>query len=226
MTHIGEKEREELELLMPWYVNGTLDRATAERIDAALESDPALQRSLEALMDDREAAVDLAEAVEVPTSMEARFMAQLDAVPAPGAARRVSARSPDLLSRAGMWVGDLVAAMTPPRLAIVAAAACLLVAVQSGVIISMLGDESGFETASGPGEEAAGPAMLVQFAPGAEMAAITGFLEGEGARIVDGPLPGGMFRLEFGASDERGADELSTLLRGQPGLFGLVLPAN
>ena len=226
MTQIGEKERDELELLMPWYVNGTLDRATAERIDAALESDPALQRSLEVLMEDREAAVDLSEAIEVPASMEARFKAQLDAEPAPGFVRQTSPQSPDLLSRAGMWIGDLVAAMTPPRLAVVAAAACLLVAVQSGVIISMLGEEGGFETASGPGEEAAGPAMLVQFAPGAEMAAITGFLESEGARIVDGPLPGGMFRLEFGASDERGADELSALLRGQPGLFGLVLPAN
>lgn len=226
MTQIGEKEREELELLMPWYVNGTLDRADAERIDAALESDPALQRSLQTLMEDREAAVDLAEAVEIPASMEARFAAQLDAEPARGAAPRTPARSPGPLSRAGMWIGDFVAAMAPPRLAVVAAAACLLVAVQSGVIISMLGDEGGFETASGPGEQAAGPAMLVQFAPDAEMAAITGFLEGEGARIVDGPLPGGMFRLEFGASDKRGTEELSALLRGQPGLFGLVLPTN
>ncbi len=227
MTQIGDKERDELEMLMPWYVNGTLDADSVERIEAALEHDPALQRSLEVLTQDREAVLELADADDAPASMEARFMAQLDAEPAVGSMRAPSQSSaPDLLSRVGIWVGDIVAAMTPPRLAVVAAAACLLVVAQSGVIISMLGDGSGFETASGPGGEAGGTAVLVQFAPDAELSDIAMFLETQGARIADGPLPGGMFRLEFHAADERSAAELAALLRTEPGLFGLVLPGN
>ena len=106
-----------------------------------------------------------------------------------------------------------------------AAAACLLLVVQSGIIVSMLGG-GGFETASGPGEAASGPAMIVQFAPGADIANVSAFLDQAGARIADGPLPGGLYRLEFGAAEERSLDELTALLRGQPDLFVLVLPGS
>lgn len=228
MSPLSEKEREELEMLMPWYVNGTLDRESAERIEAALRSDPALAYSLELLREDQDATVALAEADELPPSMEARFLAQLDAAAADDARRaaREAARH-GLLARLGAWIGDFAASAPPRGLALAAAAAALIVVLQTGVIVSMIGDGArpgeGFRTASGEAEQD-GPAVLVQFAPGAELAEITAFLDENGARIVDGPLPGGMFKLRFPASEERSSAELAAFLGGRSDYFRLVLP--
>src|SRR5690606_12380683 len=98
-------------------------------------------------------------------------------------------------------------ASTPRGLALAGAAAALVVLLQAGIIVSMLGEGSrpgGFSTASGEAGQEAGAAALVQFAPGADFAAITAFLDQNGARIVDGPLPGGMFKLRPAADDKRG----------------------
>jgi anti-sigma-K factor RskA len=228
MSPLSKKEREELELLMPWYVNGTLDRESADRIETALRSDAALARSLAALEEDRDAAVALAEADELPASMEARFLAQLEAGAAADATQhsRMAVRG-GLLTRAGTWLGELFAG-SPRGMAFAAAAACLLVLVQVGAIVALVGPGpepgGGFRTASGEAEQG-GQAMLVQFAAGADLARIATFLDENGARIVDGPLPGGMFKLRFKADDKRGADEIAALLRGRAELFQLVLPS-
>lgn len=226
MSPLSEKEREELELLMPWYVNGTLDHESADRIEAALRSDAALARSLAVLEEDRGAVVALAEADEPPASMEARFLAQLEAGSAADVMRqsRTAAR-PGLLMRAGTWLGELFAG-SPRGLAVAAAAACLLVLVQAGAIVALLGPEpgGGFRTASGEAGQG-GRAMLVQFAAGADFGKIAAFLDENGARIVDGPLPGGMFKLRFKADDKRDSDEIAALLRGRTELFQLVLPS-
>jgi hypothetical protein len=230
MSPTSDKEREELEMLMPWYVNGTLDRASSERIEAALLVDPELARSLELLREDSDAAVALAEADDLPASMEARFFAQFDAAAAEDA--RTAAREaqrPGLLARFGSWVGGVVLSAPPRGLALATAAAALVVLLQTGVIVSMFGagqgPGEGFRTASGETEQA-GPALLVQFAPGADLAGIVAFLDENGGRIVDGPLPGGMFKLRFRASEERGSAELTAALREQPEYFGLVLPSD
>lgn len=227
MSPTSEKEREELEMLMPWYVNGTLDRASTERIEAALLVDPALARSLELLREDSDAAVALAEADELPASMEARFQAQLDAAAAEDArsAAREAVR-PGPLARFGGWVGDLVLSAPPRGLALATAAAALVVLLQTGVIVSMFGagEGPGFRTASGETGQA-GPAVLVQFAAGADLGEIAAFLDENGGRIVDGPLPGGLFKLRFQESEERGSQELAAELRERPQLFKLALPS-
>jgi len=228
MSPLTKREREELELLMPWYVNGTLDRESAARLEAALPTDPALARSLAILREDQEATLALAEEDELPASMEQRFLAQLEATAAQDAqtAARGAGAQGSLLARLGTWLGELAAAASPRALAVATVAACLLVAVQAGVIVSMLGpsaEQGGFSTASGEGEQG-GAVYLVQFAPGADLSAIATFLDENGARIVDGPLPGGMFKLQFKATDGRGGEELSAVLRAQPQLFQLVLP--
>jgi hypothetical protein len=68
--------------------------------------------------------------------------------------------------------------------------------------------------------------VLVAFAPEATAAQIEAFLTRSRAVIVDGPRPGGLFRLHVG--DRRlppeELDRLATELRGQP-VIRLVVPA-
>lgn len=230
MSRLAGKDREKLEMLLPWYVNGTLDRESVARIEAALRSDPELAHSLALLREDRDAVVGLAEADELPASMEARFLAQLDAEPAREARRSTGrAPAPGLLTALGTWIGEVLAAATPRGLALATATAALVVVLQAGVILSMLGagesPQGGFRTASGEAGQEGGPALLVQFADGADIAGVAAFLDRNGMRIVDGPLPGGMFKLRFAASEQRSGQELVALLRAQPDYFRLVLPS-
>src|SRR5690606_15976831 len=83
------------------------------------------------------------------------------------------------------WLGDLA----PPKLAMAAAAAALVIAVQGVVLGSLIANRpagSSYETASGPRGVAQtdGTYALVAFAPGAPAATLTSFLAESGLQIV------------------------------------------
>ncbi|MEP2452769.1 MAG: hypothetical protein ABJH70_19310 [Nitratireductor sp.] len=221
-------EREELELLLPWYAAGTLEEDERRRVEIALEADPDLADSLALVRQDRDAALELIAKEAVPASMAARFEAALNATPHPVETRQAApARSTreGPLVRFGAWLSQI---LSPPRLAVAAMAAALLIAVHAGLLVSLIGpgeDGNGFTVASEEDDsaQAAGLAVLVQFAPGLDMAALATFLDGAGGRIVDGPLPGDMFKLRFAEAADQ--DALAARLRAEPALFALVLPS-
>ncbi len=225
LTH---DEREALELLLPWYAAGTLEEEERRRVEAALESDAGLADSLALVRQDREAALELIAEEPVPTSMAARFEAALNATPHPAEthqARPARSLQEGPLARFGAWLSQL---LSPPRLAVAALAAALLIAVQAGLLVSLIGtgeDGNGFTVASeeDEGAQAGGLAVLVQFAPDLDMAALAAFLDRAGGRIVDGPLPGGLFKLRFAEAADQ--DALAARLRAEPALFALVLPS-
>src|SRR3989337_3873334 len=58
---------DELEACLPWYVNGTLDSATRNRIATALLTDARLRKALELVRDEVEAVIDINEAMDGPS---------------------------------------------------------------------------------------------------------------------------------------------------------------
>ncbi|WP_350335222.1 hypothetical protein [Coralliovum pocilloporae] len=224
---------DELELLLPFYVNGTLDSETCARIDAALETDDRLAHSLALLMEDQGEAVAMANAIPAPASMETRFLAQLDSEIARAKSQATVAdhQKAGIFSAIGQWLQDSFALMTPQRLGVAGAVAALVIAVQAGYIATTVtGDKpatgSTYQTASGDAQSGeTGPAVLVQFTPGASMADLSAFLEAEKGMIVDGPLPGGFFKLRFDETEGRTTETVLEQVRTRNDLFTLSLPS-
>ena len=188
------------ELLLPFYVNGTLDVADREKVEAWLLDNPEAQDHFDRASEELELTRADSESLGVPRRQVLdKLMAEIETVPA---GQQVAG-----------WV-ERVWAMLSPRYAMAGAAAlALVIAVQSGYIVSLQSGASGaqFETATGSSStSSAGVTALVAFAAGAEMATIAERLDGLGLTIVDGPKPGGLFVIGA-ADDETGRAALETL---------------
>lgn len=207
-------EREEIEMLLPWYVTGRLDAADRARVASWLARDAALARQLALIEAERMESIAAAEAIAPPRGLSSRRV--LDSLPAPSA-----------LSRASAWLDGVLAGLSPKGLRFAAAAAVLLIAVQSvglGFLIRSA-DGPGYQTASGPTNETArGTFALVRLAPSAKAADLTRLLRSMDATIASGPNADGFYRLRIGPHDIGASEQKSRveLLRGA-GLFELVL---
>ena len=192
---------EELELLLPWYVNGTLDEASRKKIDEALALDENLRRSLQLAREDQQAAFESNEAITPPPAATLeRIMA---AAAASGRARRHSLK----LSLAEAFRGFVVS-LSPRALAAVAAVLAVVIALQT-VTISVMGLKGpGVELASvEPGGQSEATArLIVGFAPGATVEQVTTLLDSLGLRIVQGPTGGGLYVVEVAVSEATGPE--------------------
>ena len=73
---------EEIEALLPWYVNGTLDSQLMRLVEEALKTSAPLRHALDLAREDRDAVVDANELVSAPRSdVLARVMAEIAADP-------------------------------------------------------------------------------------------------------------------------------------------------
>ena len=232
MSKAEMKNNRELAELLPWYVNGTLDAATMQAIDRALETDGELRNNLDRAREDQAAALELAEADSVPLSMPARFEAQLDreiSVSQQQAATANAGSQPSLLAGLGEWLQETLLGGSRPRLAFAAIAAAVVILLQSGAIVSMFvsggSNGPGMGLASGEKPEGA-PAFvfLVQIGQNVTLSDLGAFLEANGGRIVDGPLAGGMYRLGFDEKEGRSAETVLNEMASRSDLFALVLP--
>jgi hypothetical protein len=195
----------DLEELLPWHAAGTLDSDEAAEVERALAADPELARRFALVREELTETILLNESLGAPSAraMETLFRAidQDRKV-----VRRVA--SPSLGARVAQF-------FSPRVLAWSASAAAVIVLLQAGVITRLVmdGHESAappvqaaasatdmpsYETASAPivtrGLEVDSYA-LVRFAPQAAIADINKFLDDRDAAIVDGPKPGGLYRV-------------------------------
>ncbi len=181
--------KNEAELLLPFYVNGTLNEAETRIVDAWLD-------------ENAEAADHLA-----------RVSEEMDLTRADAESRGVPSRRvlDGLMTEIGEAPGgirpagfvDRIWAMLSPRYALAGAAALFaVVALQSGYIVYTQNQAPAqYQTATGQTEAFTGPSAMVIFAPGTEMSTVATRLADLDLKIVDGPKPGGIFIVGAANSD-------------------------
>ena len=198
-TNNNVSEREDIEMLLPWFAAGTLSRKDAVRVERALASDRELARRFDMVREELGEAIRLNESLGAPS---ARAMARLfEKIDAEAPAARKGASSVSLSTR----ISEFIAGLSPRTLAWSGAAAALAIILQAGVITGVLLSErggTGYRTVS---IEQAAPAgqgsfALVRFAPQASAADITKLLEDQKASIVSGPSAGGLYRIRVAAT--------------------------
>ena len=227
---------DEIDLLLPWYAAGTLTPAEAKRVEDALMRDPALAERLALTREEMDEAIGLAESLPAPSPRARdrvfdRIAAIEDARPLGlmDVGRAASARV-----RESGFVGrllGLVSGFAPRTLAYAGVAAALVLALQTGIIGTLLMDRPGgavYGTASGPGASVQeGTFALVRFVPEATLGRISTVLGELGASIADGPRAGGLYRVRIAAkavpADER--DRLIGRLREARDVVGFAAPS-
>jgi hypothetical protein len=205
----------DLEELLPWHAAGTLDANEAAEVERALAADPELARRFALVREELTETILLNESLGAPSAraMETLFRV----IDQDRRVVRRAAASPGLGARFAEFFSPRVMAWT-------AAAAVVIVVLQAGVITRMaLQEQDGgaksyetasFETASAPVTRGLniGSYALVRFAPQASMADVNKFLDSRNAAIVDGPKPGGIYRVRV-AQGSLSPQELARLVK-------------
>jgi hypothetical protein len=201
----------DIEALLPWYAAGTLRRRDRQRVEEALRQDPDLTRHVDLVREELAETIHLNETLGAPPPRVAdKLMAAIDAE-ANAAARK---RSPGAMAG---WLTGFFANLSPRTMAVAASFAMLAIALQTVAIVdiftkpqvtnsqvtnsqvaanSQFGAERGLVLGDGQGaEHKNGAFAMVRFARQASAAEITNFLQNYQAALVDGPTPGGLYRV-------------------------------
>ena len=193
MISEGNMEPTEIETLLPWYAAGTLRRRDRQRVEDALRYDPALAHHADLVREELAETISFNESLGVPSArcMD-RLMAAIDAETT-AARKRNSARAV-----AGQFAA-IIAGFSPRTLAVAASFAVAAIALQAFLLVSMATKpQAPFETASlNPTVTGHGTFAMVRFAREASAGEITRFLEEYQATLVDGPKPGGFYRVRL-----------------------------
>jgi hypothetical protein len=188
-----ELEREEIEMLLPWYATGSLSRADMARVESYLARHPHVARQLDLVRDEQAQAVAANERAGWPSAGAVeRLMAAL-----PGGSPR----------RAGalrfQWIRDFFAFPTAGGVRWAAAGVAALLAVQTAAIATLLLSDRGgsYQVASGQQGGGEGVSALIAFTDEATAPAISRLLAEFSANIVDGPKAGGLYTIRLRMED-------------------------
>ncbi|PTM41025.1 hypothetical protein [Bosea sp. 124] len=218
----NDPKRTDLEELLPFYANGRVSAADKARVEAALATDAELAQRLDIIRDDMAETTLLNESLGAPSPRALdRLMAGIDAEP-----RRLGLLA---TARGGFmtWLGTLLAAQPPRRLAYAGAAACALIAIQGAALTGVaLRDRTGFETASAPagGSERY---VLLSFASDARAGDIASFFKRFDASVVDGPRANGYFKVRVGDASlsQAQVDAIAARMKSEAAIVRFVAPA-
>lgn len=198
--------RDEIETLLPFYLNGTLEGAELATVEDWLASDPAAPAALEAAEAEFSGTMASNEAIRPPADALSRFSRLLDAEAGPVREPQVQS----LLARA--WQRFMG---VPVGVAWAAAAAMLAFIVVQGVVAPS-GTGSDIQVAGAGDEQSKLPFALVTFKPDARMSDIATLLGDNGAAIIDGPTASGVFRIAIPAETVADYDRIVGLIAAAP----------
>jgi anti-sigma factor RsiW len=193
-THDTMSEREEIEMLLPWYVTGKLSATDQARVDDWLKREPSLARQLDLIRDEQHQTLRSHDSVALPSGLSvAQTLAKLPA-PRP---------------TVGQWVQriteatrDMFAAPLANGARWAAVAAVTVIISQAAALgwMTTAPTTAPFQTASGgttAGDD--GSYALIRFADTATAKDIAATLTTLNMSIADGPRAGGIFRIRIGA---------------------------
>jgi len=96
---MNEKERHEIEALLPWHAAGTLSRRDADRVEQALAEDPELARRYDLVRQELAETVHLNETLGTPSPRASeKLFAAIEAEEARAPRRRRISRTPSLMT--------------------------------------------------------------------------------------------------------------------------------
>src|SRR4051812_19111188 len=205
-------EREDIEALLPWHAAGTLSRRDSERVEQALAQNAELARRFELVREEMVETIHLNETLGAPSARAAqRLFAAIESEQQQAPKR---AAGFDL----GGWLAGLVESFSPRTLAWSGAAAAVAIVIQAGHLAGVFLKErhTGFQTASRnetatTASSTQGSFALVRFNPTASAGDLTRFFDEHKASLVEGPRPGGIYRIRVSANI-LGKDDLGKLI--------------
>ncbi len=218
------REREDLEVLLPWHAAGTLNRRDAERVEKALAADRELMRRFNLAREELNETIHLNETLGAPSAraMEKLFAA-IDAEPA---------RKPKVSFNFAGRFASFIAGFSPRTLAMATAAGALAIVLQAGVITTgLIKHETGTEVASNPSKtpdlalasaESDGTLAAIRFTPKADMGQITSFLMSNKASMIDGPITGGIYKIRLPETGKAKEDHVKQM--AQSSIVELIAP--
>jgi anti-sigma factor RsiW len=191
MSEDTKIRRDEVEMMLPFYVTGQLDHAEANEIDDYLKHHPDVARQLDLIRAEREST---SAANAIYASRPARGFDRVAAMigKAPAQPARTAGSPLDWMKR--------LFTMPSPALAFVGAAAAIVILLQAATIGTLVVAQYPdiFTTAGGSGTVDAGTTVVVRFADDASAAAIADSLSALGVKIIDGPRGGKLFTVRIG----------------------------
>lgn len=198
MTSANETipERDEIEMLLPWYATGKLDKADRARVEEWLAHEPAMMRQLGLIRAEQEQSIRSNEDIAFPRRLS------VDSVMAHAGLAGTSRPGP--LHAVLDAVRDFFQMPTPGAVRWAAAAAAVVIVAQAAVIgvVGTSPDTAGYQTASGEQRPiSAGTFALVRFADGAALKDVTAVLASLDMAITDGPRAGGFYRVRLAAAN-------------------------
>ena len=211
---IEDSEREEIEKLLPWYVTGKLGLSDTSRVERYLAQHPDALSQLQLIGTERQETMRANEAMGWPGSgMSDRLMASLPRGTTPS-------RSHGRFAKFGQFFRMHPALGTQWA----ALAMALLILVQAAFIAVLLTRAPTYRLAAGAHGD--GAAALIAFADDAKASDIARFLADFEATIVDGPKPGGVYKIKLRNLDKSRLDDaLVNKLAEHSDIVRIVLPS-